>query len=67
MPEAIVANRGPGTMRDFVNQRRQIHTGHLWLRHRQHYTVPSLHLGLLVREFCGEAVRGRSARRPQAA
>jgi hypothetical protein len=36
---------------DFVRQRRQIHTGHLWLRFRQHYSVPSLRLGLLLQEF----------------
>ena len=51
VPEAVVANRGPGTVADFVRQRRQIHTGHLWLRHRQHYSVPSLRLGLLLGEF----------------
>ncbi|MGI8983982.1 MAG: glycosyltransferase [Acidimicrobiales bacterium] len=51
VPEAVVWNRGPGTRADFVNQRRQIHTGHLWLRRRQHYSVPSMHLGLLRREL----------------
>jgi poly-beta-1,6-N-acetyl-D-glucosamine synthase len=51
VPEAVVANRGPCTVSDFLHQRRQIHTGHLWLRHRQHYSVPSLRLGLLLREF----------------
>lgn len=51
VPEAIVWNRGPGTKDDFVNQRRQVHTGHLWLRRRQHYAVPSLRLGLLGTEL----------------
>ncbi len=51
VPDAIVWNRGPGTTADFVHQRRQIHTGHLWLRRRQHYVVPSLRLGLLGREL----------------
>jgi biofilm PGA synthesis N-glycosyltransferase PgaC len=51
VPEAVVWNRGPGTRADFVNQRRQIHTGHLWLRRRQKYSVPSLSLGLLRREL----------------
>lgn len=50
VPEAIVRNRGPATVKDFVSQRRQIHTGHLWLRHKQHYAVPSLHVGLLGAE-----------------
>jgi biofilm PGA synthesis N-glycosyltransferase PgaC len=51
VPDAVVWNRGPGTREDFVNQRRQIHTGHLWLRRRQHYAVPSLHLGLIGAEL----------------
>ena len=51
VPDAVVWNRGPGTKADFVGQRRQIHTGHLWLRARQHYAVPSMHLGLLGREL----------------
>jgi len=51
VPEAVVWNRGPGTRADFINQRRQIHTGHLWLRRRQHYAVPSLQLALLRQEL----------------
>ncbi|MGH9263941.1 MAG: glycosyltransferase [Acidimicrobiales bacterium] len=51
VPDAIVWNRGPGTKEDFVSQRRQVHTGHLWLRRRQHYAVPSLRLGLLGSEL----------------
>ncbi len=51
VPEAVVANRGPSNFTDFLKQRRQIHAGHLWLRHRQHYTVPSLKPDLLVREM----------------
>ena len=51
VPEAVVWNRGPGTRADFISQRRQIHTGHLWLRRRQHYAVPSLRLGLLRSEL----------------
>lgn len=51
VPDAIVRNRGPATVQDFVRQRRQIHTGHLWLRHKQHYAVPSMHVGLLSAEL----------------
>jgi biofilm PGA synthesis N-glycosyltransferase PgaC len=51
VPTAILANRGPGTAKDFVKQRRQIHTGHLWLRRRQSYTVPSLQPRLLATEL----------------
>ncbi len=51
VPDAIVRNRGPATVEDFVRQRRQIHTGHLWLRHKQHYAVPSMRVGLLSAEL----------------
>jgi len=51
VPEAIVRNRGPATVKDFVRQRRQINTGHLWLRHKQQYAVPSMRVGLLSIEL----------------
>ena len=51
VPDAVVVNRGPGSVRDFVKQRRQIHTGHLWLRHREDYVVPSLKPGLILGEL----------------
>jgi hypothetical protein len=66
VPEAMVANRGPCTTRDFVKQRRQIHAGHLWLRHRQQYTVPSLRPALLLIELLNDVRQqpdGMSARR----
>ena len=65
VPEAIVANLGPGTVGDFVKQRRQIHTGHLWLRSSQHYSVPSLHLGLLLRELWRDLASERDRLRPR--
>lgn len=51
VPDAIVRNLGPQTVSDFVRQRRQIHTGHLWLRYKQRYAVPSLRLPLLAAEL----------------
>ncbi|MGH9278309.1 MAG: glycosyltransferase [Acidimicrobiales bacterium] len=51
VPEAVVVNKGPCSIRDFVKQRRQVHTGHLWLRYRQGYTVPSLQPALLAYEL----------------
>jgi glycosyltransferase involved in cell wall biosynthesis len=54
VPTATVANRGPSTLRDFIKQRRQIHTGHLWLRRRERYTVPSLRTDRLLREYWAE-------------
>ncbi|MEW6155646.1 MAG: glycosyltransferase [Actinomycetota bacterium] len=65
VPEAVVANQGPGSVRDFVKQRRQVHTGHLWLRHRQGYTVPSLQPTLLVFELWRDLVEDRTRKEPQ--
>jgi hypothetical protein len=65
VPDAVVFNRGPGTAKDFVKQRRQVHTGHLWLRHRQHYTVPSLHPLHLVVELGRDLVAERERLRPR--
>ena len=65
VPDAVVVNRGPATVRDFVKQRRQVHTGHLWLRHRQGYTVPSLDPGLLVLELLRDLTSDRARRRPR--
>ncbi|MFP5318280.1 MAG: glycosyltransferase [Acidimicrobiia bacterium] len=56
VPGAIVVNKGPCSIRDFVKQRRQVHTGHLWLRHKQGYTVPSLQPALLVYELWRDIV-----------
>ena len=64
VPEAVVANRGPGTVGDFVRQRRQVHAGHLWLRHRQGYTVPSLRPGLLARELWNDLTSDRQRLQP---
>ena len=64
VPDAVVVNRGPTTIRDFLKQRRQVHTGHLWLRARQHYTVPSLRTGLLVQELWQDLVEDRARLRP---
>jgi glycosyltransferase involved in cell wall biosynthesis len=64
VPGALVANRGPGTVADFVKQRRQIHTGHLWLRRREAYTVPSRRAGLVARAYLAELRSGHSLRRP---
>jgi cellulose synthase/poly-beta-1,6-N-acetylglucosamine synthase-like glycosyltransferase len=39
VPEAIVYNRGPENLRDFLVQRRRIQAGHLWLQARSGYQV----------------------------
>lgn len=63
VPDAVVVNRGPTTSQDFIKQRRQIHTGHLWLRRREGYTVPSLRPVVLARECSAELV-ARYVRQP---
>jgi glycosyltransferase involved in cell wall biosynthesis len=65
VPEAVVVNKGPGSVRDFVKQRRQVHTGHLWLRHRQGYTVPSLQPALLLYELWRDLRSDRSRTEPK--
>ena len=42
VPEAIVFNRGPETVSEFLKQRRRINAGHLRLRQRYGYTVSTL-------------------------
>jgi biofilm PGA synthesis N-glycosyltransferase PgaC len=42
VPEAIVHNQGPETLRDFVRQRRRIAAGHYWLRDVSGYTVSTM-------------------------
>ncbi len=64
-PEAVVVNRGPGSVRDFIKQRRQVHTGHLWLRHRQGYTVPSLQPALLLYELWRDLTSDRTRTEPK--
>ena len=63
-PQAEVVNQGPCTARDFLKQRRQIHAGHLWLRHRQRYTVPSLRPALLLWEMWKDLTDDSQRMRP---
>jgi poly-beta-1,6-N-acetyl-D-glucosamine synthase len=42
VPEAIVFNRGPATVRDFLKQRRRIFCGHLRLKSLQGYNVATM-------------------------
>jgi biofilm PGA synthesis N-glycosyltransferase PgaC len=39
VPGAVVGNRGPATLREWMYQRRHIAFGHLWLRRRTGYSV----------------------------
>jgi biofilm PGA synthesis N-glycosyltransferase PgaC len=41
-PQAIVYNRGPATVRDFLRQRRRIHAGHLRIVEQQGYAASTM-------------------------
>jgi poly-beta-1,6-N-acetyl-D-glucosamine synthase len=42
VPEAVVANRGPSSLREFFEHRRRIEAGHLWLRAKTGYSVSTM-------------------------
>jgi glycosyltransferase involved in cell wall biosynthesis len=49
VPEAVVTNRGPGTLREYFEQRRRIARGHYWLSFAFGYEVATLDRSLLVK------------------
>jgi cellulose synthase/poly-beta-1,6-N-acetylglucosamine synthase-like glycosyltransferase len=52
VPEAVVYNKGPETVSDFLKQRRKIHSGHLYLREKTGYQVSTMDpLGLVSLAF----------------
>jgi cellulose synthase/poly-beta-1,6-N-acetylglucosamine synthase-like glycosyltransferase len=55
VPTAVVHNKGPLTVGDFLRQRRRIYTGHLTLRNTLGYTVSTMSgwkiLGILLRNL----------------
>src|SRR5204863_6446333 len=48
-PQAIVYNRGPTTVRDFLRQRRRIYAGHLRVADQQGYSAPTMSSARLLR------------------
>ena len=42
VPDAVVRNKGPGNIRDFIRQRRRIAAGHMHLSRKQGYRVSTL-------------------------
>jgi cellulose synthase/poly-beta-1,6-N-acetylglucosamine synthase-like glycosyltransferase len=42
VPHAIVYNKAPGKISEFIKQKERVHVGHLWIKKYQHYIVPSL-------------------------
>lgn len=49
IPDAIIHNKGPENVADFIKQRRRIQNGHLWLRDKQDYKVVSQDKGTLLK------------------
>jgi hypothetical protein len=52
-PEAIIYNRGPTTVADFLCQRRRIHAGHLRVREQQGYAASTMSAGSVLRALLG--------------
>jgi hypothetical protein len=49
VPDAVIHNHGPETVREFFRQRRRIAAGHYWLREVSGYAVSTMNIGRLVR------------------
>jgi len=49
VPDALVTNHGPETLREYFEQRRRIARGHYWLQFAFGYEVATLDRGLVVR------------------
>lgn len=52
-PQAVVYNRGPSTVRDFLRQRRRIYAGHLRVREQQDYSAPTMSAWRVARALRG--------------
>jgi cellulose synthase/poly-beta-1,6-N-acetylglucosamine synthase-like glycosyltransferase len=48
IPEAIIHNKGPENLKDFIKQRRRIAAGHLWLKETENYEVTSQNPKILI-------------------
>ena len=51
VPDAVVYNKGPETISDFIKQRRRIYAGHLHLARAKGFKVPSLLPHSVLRTF----------------
>jgi poly-beta-1,6-N-acetyl-D-glucosamine synthase len=60
-PQAIVYNRGPTTVRDFLRQRRRIHSGHLRIVEQQGYAASTMSSSRVLRAL----LRSGSLRGPR--
>jgi poly-beta-1,6-N-acetyl-D-glucosamine synthase len=62
-PRAVVYNRGPATVHDFLRQRRRIYAGHMRIREQQAYSAPTMSAWRVGRALLGS----ESFSTPQAA
>ncbi len=49
IPDAIIHNKGPEKIKEFIMQRRRIVAGHLWLEEHQKYSVASNSISILTK------------------
>jgi poly-beta-1,6-N-acetyl-D-glucosamine synthase len=49
IPEAVIHNKGPENMKDFISQRRRIASGHIWLEETEDYSVASQDKSILMK------------------
>ncbi len=48
VPDALVYNKGPVTIRDFLAQRRRIYAGHLQVLKKEHFEAPTMKVGAIL-------------------
>jgi cellulose synthase/poly-beta-1,6-N-acetylglucosamine synthase-like glycosyltransferase len=61
IPSALIGNRGPSNLKDFIKQRRRIQNGHLWLKRKQAYKVASQDSGTLFWILLDEVIEAPKA------
>jgi hypothetical protein len=57
-PQAVVYNRGPTTVPDFLRQRRRIYAGHLSVRERQGYEASTMSVWRVAKAMLGSGSFG---------
>lgn len=55
VPDALVYNKGPVTVRDFLSQRRRIYAGHLQVLAKEHFEAPTMGVGAIFRALIENA------------
>lgn len=53
VPSAVVLNRGPQSISDFINQRRRIFAGHLHVRNKYRYEVSTMSVRRVIKAVFG--------------